>query len=474
MPRPAAAPAPILAVLRVCVQAITGDVPNGTVCQVRCSYGGRSRQTPLRDSSSRVGETFYLPVVASPGQSGGRMAVELVSGDGSVLASGTASVAAFMASPTTSHVVSVPVTGRGYAGCAVTVEAAAHPVVVTGPGLGPYVGTVPLRDLYIALCAAHDVKVNSGVLRALPDGGDQRVESLDLSQNYLGENGAVPLVQLLRRCTLLRELYLDSTGIGTVAVRALTEALFRHEYVHTLSVRNNNLVESDGMALLRLLRARPGLLQLEWDGAEFTPHLVSRLQVHLAANRKQIRDHPYHSMVLGNPADLSDGAASTLREVWAQLVSPPYVEPVEARIGVLLEQWMRRVGKGMAERYRDPAVCAIFACHVDRGKVRENIATAADVTFRISWHQAFSVAMDAAIAPREEQAERWEAASLALRRLGTLHHALGVRDYHLGDVLRVATQALTEVLPGSLPNATAVNAWQGALVLTAKALQAKA
>eukprot|EP01062_Namystynia_karyoxenos_P023546 TRINITY_DN19104_c0_g1_i1.p1 TRINITY_DN19104_c0_g1~~TRINITY_DN19104_c0_g1_i1.p1 ORF type:complete len:533 (+),score=161.47 TRINITY_DN19104_c0_g1_i1:78-1676(+) len=340
--------------------------------------------------------------------------------------------------------------------------------------LGPGAAAASPSKVYEALCMANSVRPNSGALRAFagPGGaGLGRVERLDFSRTYLGDRGAVPVLQTLAACPLLRELLLDNTGLGNGAVHVLVGVLMQHELLHSLSVNGNPLFETAGMDLLRLLRGSRQILHLSWAGADFSPHLTQRLQRQLQANRRQLRAHPYYSMTVLRPGDVTPASAAVLRGLWSRLAAPPYTEPVELQVGLLMEKWMRRVSEAFTERYRDPAVCAIFACHLDRDAVRENIATAADITFRTSWHLAMSLTVDAICAAGAGQEDNWGQTLQALRRLGELHHSFGVREYHHRDMLHIASQALREVFPGEVSvGSAAEHAWQSAVVLSAKAL----
>lgn len=113
-----------------------------------------------------------------------------------------------------------------------------------------------LKEVYEEQCRERQVHSNSSLLSALPDrqGATFQGEVLDLSRNFLGDKGLVPLISVIERSPAIKSVILSENGLRNNAIKALCHALVNHTGVTSVDVSHNYISEGAGNAILALLK----------------------------------------------------------------------------------------------------------------------------------------------------------------------------------------------------------------------------
>jgi hypothetical protein len=147
------------------------------------------------------------------------------------------------------------------------------------------VQVTPLRSDYIANCLKAKVKPNSGVVKLLSTiTSDRDVLELNLSNNYLGDNGLAPLVPLFTRLYRLQVLKLSDIGIKNAGTQLLSVALANHPSLSVLDVSKNGISRSGGKDLLTLASTLSSLRSVDLSGTSIDAALQERIRTRVALN----------------------------------------------------------------------------------------------------------------------------------------------------------------------------------------------
>lgn len=121
-----------------------------------------------------------------------------------------------------------------------------------------------LKEIYEDQCRDRQVHVNSSIAASLPErqGAALPTDTLDMSRNYLGDNGIVPLLSVVERNPNLRVVSFVDNGLRNNAVIALCAVAARHPGIRSIDVSGNCISEGAGNALIKLLEDNPRITTL--------------------------------------------------------------------------------------------------------------------------------------------------------------------------------------------------------------------
>ncbi|CUG93870.1 Hypothetical protein, putative [Bodo saltans] len=121
-----------------------------------------------------------------------------------------------------------------------------------------------LKEIYEDQCKDRQVNVNSSVAASLPErqGAALPTDTLDMSRNYLGDNGIVPLLSVVERNPNLRIVSFVENGLRNNAIIALCAVASRHPGLRSIDVSDNCISEGAGNALIKLLEENPRITTL--------------------------------------------------------------------------------------------------------------------------------------------------------------------------------------------------------------------
>lgn len=123
-----------------------------------------------------------------------------------------------------------------------------------------------------------------------------KLRTIVLNCNKLGNGGVSKMVGAIRNDRCLQHLFLDANDLRDDDVVALTEALYQHPTLTSLSLRRNPLISALGFtALAKLVKLNPGLVQVSYDDGVTTSQQTALAQ-NLENNKKRMMDI-HHKMV---------------------------------------------------------------------------------------------------------------------------------------------------------------------------------
>ena len=135
------------------------------------------------------------------------------------------------------------------------------------------------RDVYCQACTDRRKKANRDVVKMLPSGADafSRIRELDLFKNFLGRNGLIPFVEVVKRCTNLVRLDLSDNYLSNERVVELCDALVPHPRLISLNFSRNPISYPAGKRLLKLISEKSLLCEVIVDHTLMNPGLALRI-----------------------------------------------------------------------------------------------------------------------------------------------------------------------------------------------------
>lgn len=152
------------------------------------------------------------------------------------------------------------------------------------------------RSVYLYYCREFGMKPNSTVCASLSDVEDDfaSITAVTVSNNFLGERGILPLLEVVRLClaaknSALSSLAFPDCGLKNPAVEWLVEAVLAAPTDRSLPLRSidlsgNRISLGAGKVLLDLVSARTQLVDVNVNETCVDPPLRLRLRLQLEAN----------------------------------------------------------------------------------------------------------------------------------------------------------------------------------------------
>ena len=132
-----------------------------------------------------------------------------------------------------------------------------------------------LKEVYEDQCRDRHVHSNSSILLSLPDrqGAAINGEVLDVSRNFLGDKGLVPLLAVVERSTTLKNLILTENGLRNNAIKSLCQAIVNHPNIVSVDVSHNYISDGAGTAILALLKENRKIVHFDIQNTKIDPEL---------------------------------------------------------------------------------------------------------------------------------------------------------------------------------------------------------
>jgi hypothetical protein len=143
-----------------------------------------------------------------------------------------------------------------------------------------------LREVYDEACREHCAHPNSNFLKLLPDKPSVglSLDVLDLSRNYIGDRGLIPVLTVVQRSHAVSTLLLMENGLRNAAVKALCATLARHPTINKINLSDNYISEGAGKALEALVRSNTKIVELEINNTKIDVDLRLRIKEVVAHN----------------------------------------------------------------------------------------------------------------------------------------------------------------------------------------------
>ncbi|KEG14503.1 calpain cysteine peptidase [Trypanosoma grayi] len=152
-----------------------------------------------------------------------------------------------------------------------------------------------LEDLYVSYCRRRGCKPNSSLSHYLQEEydrhGQQRVlERIDLSQNYVGKKGIIPVLDLVKNVKTVRKLNTSNNMLEHEQLDHLVYCLALHPSMEEVDISNNCLHDGSLDHILKLLEANSSITHVDATGNDFTPSSLARIADKLEKNKIQKAD----------------------------------------------------------------------------------------------------------------------------------------------------------------------------------------
>lgn len=169
-------------------------------------------------------------------------------------------------------------------------------------------------ELYDYYCRRSSCHPNSSVTKSLEDmkvGAPLLV--VDVSGNYLGQRGLIPVLDLVKNVKTVRMLDVSNNEMGTEQVQHLAYCLALHPSIQILRLRNTGLHDGHADVLQQLVSMNNSLERIDVEGNQLSPSVTAALEDALRRNAETQRTQRVED--LAHAAHLTTKAAkvATLR-----------------------------------------------------------------------------------------------------------------------------------------------------------------
>eukprot|EP00796_Vickermania_ingenoplastis_P012455 gene12455-8543_t len=155
-----------------------------------------------------------------------------------------------------------------------------------------------LNDLYSYYCRRWDCRPNSSFAKYLEEAynhhGQQRIlHTVDVSSNYLGHKGIIPVLDLVKNTKTVKVLDVSNNRLEHEQLVHLCYCLAKHPSIRQLSVSNNLLHDASIGVLVELLEMNPSIIEVDISGNQFLPSSFALIRDCVSKNQyiqKQLAD----------------------------------------------------------------------------------------------------------------------------------------------------------------------------------------
>lgn len=175
-----------------------------------------------------------------------------------------------------------------------------------------------LREIYINRCNDQGIKSNSALVKILPLIPDDyhSLRTLDISKNFLGPRGIIPLLQVIECCTALKTLDFRSQQLDKNAVEVLCGVLRTHPSVISINLSDNPLTISCGALLLDLCKENSLIESIGLSNTRIRGAMLGLIETEALKNRdarrKKIGSLGTNSAGIGTKEVLSSDGRATV------------------------------------------------------------------------------------------------------------------------------------------------------------------
>ena len=156
--------------------------------------------------------------------------------------------------------------------------------------MAAYAG-LSLQEIYSIKCDEIHCKKNSWLVKNLPmtPGDFETLERLDLSNNFVGPKGLLPVLEIVKVCSSLTYFSLKDNQLTNQSTCDVCDVLAIHPGIVNLDISNNPVTLSPGKALLELAQKNPRMRKIILDDTNIRPMLVRSITSQCAQNQENAR-----------------------------------------------------------------------------------------------------------------------------------------------------------------------------------------
>eukprot|EP01028_Stygiella_incarcerata_P011338 TRINITY_DN6360_c0_g1_i1.p1 TRINITY_DN6360_c0_g1~~TRINITY_DN6360_c0_g1_i1.p1 ORF type:complete len:217 (+),score=86.11 TRINITY_DN6360_c0_g1_i1:142-792(+) len=148
----------------------------------------------------------------------------------------------------------------------------------------PKEDAVPMS--YVELCERNSVTPNSYLLQLFETHELHEIDVVDLSHNYIGDRGVLPLLEILGQCQKLKKLILKENGLRNNAAIAIAHAFLDHPSLTSIDLSGNQISATGGKALLELLQTNRSIKELDFTKNRIDVQIRLKLTSELETSRR--------------------------------------------------------------------------------------------------------------------------------------------------------------------------------------------
>ena len=170
-----------------------------------------------------------------------------------------------------------------------------------------------VQDVYKAKCTELGCKTNSLLVKELcrvPDVFDTHT-SLDLSNNFVGPKGLLPVLEVVKVSAGLRHLSLKDNQLTNQCVVNLTDVVQTHKGITSLDLSRNPITIGAGKAILEMIKVNNQIEEVTLRDTSVKDMLLRAIEMQLQKNRTDVKRTVAHSAEIPQEdtlcADLSPG-----------------------------------------------------------------------------------------------------------------------------------------------------------------------
>ncbi|KAJ9467877.1 Calpain-type cysteine protease ADL1 [Diplonema papillatum] len=178
-----------------------------------------------------------------------------------------------------------------------------------------YVG-MSVQDVYRLRCKELGCKANSLLLKELPSAPDKftLVKSLDLSKNFVGPKGLLPVLEIVKVSPCLHHLDLRDNQLTNQCVSNVADVLQAHKGIVSLDLSSNPITISAGKAILELVRVNTQIKEVGLDGTAVRDMQLRAVEAQLRKNHAAAHREVYTEQAAGGALDVVDAADVSMAE----------------------------------------------------------------------------------------------------------------------------------------------------------------
>lgn len=165
-----------------------------------------------------------------------------------------------------------------------------------------------LREIYLKSCSENGLHPNSGIIMMLPEksGAPFYSDILDVSHNYLGDKGMLPIIAVVAKISGLRSLIARENGLRNKSVQTLCEMAMKHTSLQSIDISDNYISEGAAIAIEMLLRGNRRIIDVRLQNTKVDVEKRVLIRELLESNREDLENTAAMEIIPreGNPTSV--------------------------------------------------------------------------------------------------------------------------------------------------------------------------
>eukprot|EP00796_Vickermania_ingenoplastis_P009135 gene9135-6422_t len=149
-----------------------------------------------------------------------------------------------------------------------------------------------LREMYLKSCSENGIHPNSGIVAMLPEKPATPFYSdiLDVSNNYLGDKGMLPIIAVASKISGLRSLVIRENGLRNKSVQALCTMALKHPSLEHIDLSDNYISDGAGVSIEMMLRGNRRIVDVVIDNTKIDVEKRVLIRELIDANRADLEN----------------------------------------------------------------------------------------------------------------------------------------------------------------------------------------